>query len=141
MIYKSYIWRAFLMPTIRLYFLSAMDQIKNILVLILLTFRLFHSAEIQKASEMVLNGCRLVEFSSGPTKNASVGTPHNKKKVRISSSLQERKIKHKVFFCNNIQKYALQAILLKQNQCICYLKETSIFIWNLYSSLYRFNPF
>lgn len=72
-----------------------MNPIKNIFLLTLLALRLLHGAEIGRLSEMALNWTEISGSFRADGQEPALGTPHSKKKIRISSSLQERKIKQK----------------------------------------------
>lgn len=120
-----------------------MNHLKSILIIILITLRMMHGSEIHKVSSIIVDGSALSELSGTGAEKSSVSIPAVKKKVRISLSSQERKIKYKKTSPSRhqYQDYSLLAALLHYRRSVSYFHEIPVLSRESYNSLYRFHPF
>ena len=117
-----------------------MHPIRNFLILFLLALRLLHGLELQKFSEIALSWSQIGASAYAEGKK-SLGTSHSKKKTRISSALQERKIKHKAAGQYKTTSFTLSHLRMHHGSANCFFQQHASLIAAVQNSLHLLYPF
>lgn len=113
---------------------------KNIVIFVLLLLRMLHGSEAEKVYSIVFTGSAVEIVTALNSEKTSLNAPHSKKKVRISSSLQDRKNKFKAAAAYGAPyKNCLFAAVTDKK--VSYFKKKHIFSLGCCSLLYRFHLF
>lgn len=119
-----------------------MSLLKNILIFFLLSLRMLHGSEADKIYSIVFTGSALELLTGLSSEKTSVSAPHSKKKIRISSSLQERKNKFKAAaYAAAYENCCFGVVTESQSRKVSYFKKKNFFSLGSCSLLYRFHLF
>lgn len=94
-----------------------------------------------KVSQLVLKSSSTHSFFPAHAESSSVSTPHNKKKIRINASVEERKMKYSAASRFHFQNSRAYKMVLPHTKVFFYFKQSAVFSWDLYSVLHRLHPF